>query len=65
MKATNSHKGWTGKDVKLILLTKPCLDPKRSKKKLKWMHTAKEASEILGRSVSSIKNQRVLSGVKL
>ena len=60
MKAVNSHDGWKGKDIKLILSTKPCLQPWRSKKSWRWEYTAKEAAELLGRSVSAIKNQRVI-----
>jgi hypothetical protein len=61
MKATNSHNGWKAKDIKLILLTKPCLQPKRSKRNWRWLHSAKEAAELLGRSVASIKNQRAIN----
>ena len=60
MKATNSHNGWKAKDIKLILLTKPAAQ-KRSIKNWQWLHSAKEAAELLGRSVSSIKNQRVIN----
>ena len=58
-KATNSHNGWKAKDIKLILLTKPAKQ-KRSIKNWQWLHSAKEAAELLGRSVSSIKNQRII-----
>ena len=60
-KSTNSHNGWKAKDIKLILLTKSCLQPKRSKKDWRWLHSAKEAAELLGRSVVSIKNQRAIN----
>ena len=60
-RATNSHNGWKAKEIKLILLTKPCLQPKRSKKNWRWLHSAKEAAELLGRSVVAIKNQRVIN----
>ena len=59
-RATNSHNGWKAKDIKLILLTKPA-EQKRSIKNWQWLHSAKEAAELLGRSVSSIKNQRVIN----
>ena len=60
-KAENSHNGWRVKDIKLILLTKPCLQPWRSIKSKRWLYSAKEAAELLGRSVSAIKNQRVIN----
>ncbi|HHZ69187.1 MAG TPA: hypothetical protein EYN54_02665 [Methylococcaceae bacterium] len=58
-KAINSHNGWKAKDISLILLTKPAKQ-KRSIKNWQWQHSAKEAAELLGRSVSSIKNQRII-----
>ena len=59
-RATNSHKGWKAKDIKLILLTKPSTQ-KRSIKCWRWLYSAKEAAVLLGRSVAAIKNQRAIN----
>lgn len=59
-KSINSYNGWKGKDIGLILLTKPCMQPKRSKRNWRWLHSAKDAAVMLGRSASSIKNQRII-----
>lgn len=60
-KAINSHNGWKTSDIKTILLVKSCLQPKRSKRNWRWLHSAKDAAAMLGRSVSSIKAQRVIN----
>lgn len=62
MKPANSYKAWKSKDLKVILertksLSKYCKDG-RGKKNTKWVLSAKEAAELLGRSVDSIKGMR-------
>lgn len=61
IKAINSHNDWKTSDIKTILLVKPCQLPKRSKKNWRWLYSAKDAAAMLGRSVSSIKAQRVIN----